>query len=71
MSKYDLLWKNIDLLFKQTEQEKLTLTFEELGKFGGIAVDHSFLTFKKELENFGYKVDKISLKQKQITFCKK
>ncbi len=70
MSKYDLLWKNIDLLFRETNQEKLTLSFEELGKLGGIAIDHSFLKFKKELNSYGYKVDKISLKQKQITFIK-
>ncbi len=71
MSKYDLLWKNIDLLFKQTNKEVATLSFEEIEKMGGVAVDHSFLKFKKELESFGYKVEKISLKQKQITFCKK
>ncbi len=66
-----MLWKNIDLLFRQTNEEKITISFEELEKLGGITVDHSFLKFKKELEDFGYKVDKISLKQAQITFCKK
>ncbi len=71
MSKYDLLWKNIDLLFKQTDKSNLTLSFEEIEKLGNVAVDHSFLKFKKELTAFGYKVDKISLKQSQITFCKK
>ncbi len=70
MSKYDLLWKNIDLLFRETKQEKLTLSFKELEKLGEIAIDHSFLKFKKELNSYGYKIDKISLKQKQITFCK-
>ncbi len=49
MSKYDLLWKNIILLFRQSNKEKITLSFEELEKLGGIAIDHSFLKFKKEL----------------------
>ncbi len=71
MSKYDLLWKNIDLLFKQANKEIVTLSFEEIEKMSGVAVDHSFLKFKKELESFGYKVEKINLKQKQIIFCKK
>ncbi len=71
MSKYDLLWKNLDLLFRQASKENITLSFEELEKLGGIAIDHSFLKFKNELESFGYKVEKISLKQSQITFCKK
>ncbi len=71
MSKYDLLWKNIVVLFEQTNKDKITISFEEIEKLAGIAIDHSFLKFKKELENFGYKVDKISLKQKQILFCKK
>ncbi len=71
MNKYDLLWKKIDLLFRKTNKEKITISFEELEKLGRIAIDHSFLTYKKELESYGYKVDKISLKQKQISFCKK
>lgn len=69
MSKYDLLWKEIDKAFKQTRQERLTLSFEEIEKLGGVAIDHSFLKFKKELKGFGYQVEKIDLKQKMITFC--
>lgn len=70
MSKYDLLWKGIDKAFKQSRQEKLTLSFEEIEKLGGVTIDHSFLKFKKELNSFGYQVEKISLKQKQIIFRK-
>ena len=64
MSKYDLLWKEIDTAFK------LTLSFDEIEKLGGVVIDHSFLKFKKELEGLGYQVEKISLKQKTITFCR-
>lgn len=70
MSKYDLLWNSIDLLFKQTGEEKLILSFEEIEKLGGVAIDHSFLKFKKELEGLSYQVEKIALKQKMIFFCK-
>ena len=70
MSKYELLWKEIVSMFQQVKQEKLTLTFEEIERIGGVSIDHSFLTFKKELEISGYKVEKISLKQKQVIFCR-
>lgn len=70
MSKYDLLWKELDKLFKQTQKEKISLSFEEIEKLGGVAIDHSFLKVKKELESLGYQVEKISLKQKSIIFCK-
>lgn len=70
MSKYDLLWKEIATTFKQEKQERLTFTFEEIEKIGKVAIDHSFLTSKKELERLGYKVEKINLKQKQIIICK-
>lgn len=70
MSKYDLLWKEIDTAFKLTNQAKLTLSFDEIEKLGGVVIDHSFLKFKKELEGLGYQVEKISLKQKTITFCR-
>ena len=36
----------------------------------GFEIDHSFLDCKKELEEHGYKVDKISLKEQKITFEK-
>ena len=36
----------------------------------GFEIDHSFLNGKKELEEHGYKVGKISLKEQKITFEK-
>lgn len=34
----------------------------------GFEIDHSFLNCKKELEEYGYKVGKISLKEQKIIF---
>ena len=36
----------------------------------GFEIDQSFLDCKKELEEYGYKVGKISLKEQRITFEK-
>lgn len=53
MSKYEPLWKYI-----KTKGASLI----------GIPIDHSFLTYKKELLEFGYKVSKISMKEKFVMF---
>lgn len=36
----------------------------------GFEIDHSFLDCKKELEEYGLKAEKISLKEQKITFEK-
>ena len=40
-------------------QTQLTLTFDEIAALAGTALDHSFLTRKKELPAYGYAVGKI------------
>lgn len=60
MSKYRPLWEYI----KQNGTEKLT--FSEIQTILGFPIDHSFLNFKKELEEYGYKVKKISMKEQVI-----
>lgn len=55
MSKYNSLW----LYIKNTEQQSLQLSFDEIKSIAGIALDHSFLNYKKELLQHGYKVEKI------------
>jgi ppGpp synthetase/RelA/SpoT-type nucleotidyltranferase len=66
MSKYDPLWeyvrKNGSLSFK--------LTFDEIKDIAGIPIDHSFLTYKKESNEYGYQVGKISLKEQTVIFKK-
>ena len=70
MSKYNDLWIYIDLIFKQTNKNKLELSFSQIKDAAGIELDHSFLNCKKELLNYGYKVEKIKLKDKKIVFSK-
>ena len=66
MSKYDSLWKYV----KNSGLKNLKLTFEEIQSIAGIPVDHSFLKYKKELEEYGYQVGKISMKEQTINFIK-
>lgn len=67
MSKYDALWEYI----WKDNSPSLTLTFEEIRDIAGVPVDHSFLTYKKELLNYGYQVEKISMKKQAIIFSQK
>ncbi|MBS1416420.1 MAG: hypothetical protein HPY94_04695 [Clostridia bacterium] len=64
MSKYEPLWKWI----KENGTDSFKLTFEEIEKIAGIPIDHSFLNYKKELLEYGYKVGKISLKEQTVVF---
>ena len=64
MSKYDPLWTWI----KDNGTDSFLLTFDEIEKIAGIPIDHSFLSFKNELLNYGFKVGKISLKNKTVAF---
>ena len=70
MSKYANLWEYVAAALGKRDGEKLVMTFGEIGQAGGVAVDHSFLTYKKELAFYGCKVDKISLKDQTVTFVK-
>lgn len=64
MSKYNPLWDYL----KNTNLDQVLLTFKEIEKEIGLSIDHSFLTFKKELLEYGYEVKKISLKDKTVLF---
>nr|WP_274945024.1 hypothetical protein [Treponema porcinum] len=55
---------------KTQSAQKITLTYDEIEKIAGIPLDHSFLTYKKELIEFGWSVKKISLKGKTVEFEK-
>lgn len=63
MSKYDPLWNWI----KENGTDSFKLTFAEIEQIAGIPIDHSFLNFKKELLNYGFKVGKISLKEQTVS----
>ena len=60
MSKYEPLWKYI------VEKQPTILSFDEVESICGFPIDHSFLTFKKELESYGFKIGKISMKEKNV-----
>ncbi len=59
MSKYEPLWNYI----KDNKQDNYKLTYEEIKSILGFEIDHSFLIYKKELKNYGYKIKKISMKE--------
>ena len=64
MSKYDKLWEYV---FKDG-RDQFTLSFEEIGRIAGVPIDHTFLTYEKELAAYGYQVEKISMKAKTVAF---
>ncbi len=66
MSKYDPLWNWI----KENGTDSFKLTYAEIGEIAGLPIDHSFLTYKKELSEYGYKVGKISMKEQTVAFEK-
>jgi len=66
MSKYDSLW----IYIKNRNEQSFKLSFDEIHTIAGIPIDHSFLNYKKELLEFGYKVEKISLKEMTVLFSK-
>lgn len=66
MSKYNKLWEYIESCGK----EQLIFTFEEINSIAAVPLDHSFLKYKKELLEYGYKVEKISMKEKKVSFMK-
>ncbi len=66
MSKYKLLWQYV----AGQPDEKLVLSFDQIGEISGVDIDHSFLNFKKELLEYGWHVDKISMKGQTVLFKK-
>lgn len=66
MSKYEPLWEWVG---RQTAKN-FTLTFAEIQQILGFPIDHSFLTYKKELLAYGYRVGKISMKNQTVIFQK-
>ena len=64
MSKYEPLWEYL----KENNKENYKLSYEQLKSILGFDIDHSFLTYKKELKEYGYEVVKILMKEKTIIF---
>lgn len=66
MSKYQKLW----IYLKNDGKNHLVLSFSDIKDVLGFPIDHSFLAFKKELLEYGYRVGKISLKEQIVNFHK-
>ena len=64
MSKCTPLWQQI----AQNDQSPCLMTFSQIETVLGFPIDHAFLTFKKELTEYGYKVVKISMKAQTVLF---
>ena len=56
------------LLYNKKKSYKLT--YEKIKNILGFEIDHSFLSYKKELKDYGYEVGKISMKEKTVIFNK-
>ena len=66
MSKYKSLWEYV----QKNGNQSFKLTFDEIKDVAGIPIYHSFLTYKKELNEYGYQVGKISMKEQTVIFNK-
>lgn len=64
MSKYEPLWAYV----RENCDGNLKLTFSQAEAILGFPIDHSFLTFKKELLQFGFRAGKISMKEETVMF---
>lgn len=66
MSKYEPLWKYL----REKKKDNYRLTYSDIKGILGFEIDHSFLTYKKELKEYGYEVERILMKEKVILFKK-
>lgn len=66
MSKYTKLWEYL----KENKSDTYTLTFDDIKTILDFELDHSFLNHKKEATQYGYEVNKISLKTRTVIFRK-
>ena len=66
MSKFDPLW----IWIKEKGKDGLVLSFADIEKIAGTPIDNSFLNYKNELLDYGYRVGKISMKDNTVLFLK-
>lgn len=64
MSRYEPLW----VFLKQDGRPVIQLSFEEIEGILGFPLGHAFLGYKQDAEQYGYIVEKISLKYRWIRF---
>ena len=66
MSKYNALWKYV----QGDGRQSFKLTFDEIKNITGVPIDHSFLQYKKESIENGYRVGKNSMLEQTVVFNK-
>lgn len=66
MSKYEPLWNWI----RENGTDSFQLSYAEIESILGFPIDHSFLTYKKELTEYGFAVGKISMKNQTVSICR-
>ena len=66
LSNYEPLWR---FLFGDGSG-CIQFSFERIEEILGFPWDHSFLNYKQEAEQFGYRVEKISFKGKWVRFVR-
>ncbi|MBQ9318481.1 MAG: hypothetical protein IJR82_02485 [Bacilli bacterium] len=67
MSKYEKLWTYI----KDNNKDEYQLSYEKIKNILGFNIDYSFLTYRKELLEYGYEITKILLKDNKVFITKK
>ena len=67
MSKYEPLWKYVE----KHNKDEYKLSFDEVEKIVVFKFDHAFLTFKKELLDYGYEFKNLSLKEKWVKIVRR
>lgn len=67
MDKYSKLWEYIS----DQGKDSLELTFDQIGQISGVPLDHSFLSYKKNLLSYGFEVEHIFMKKKLVRFRRK
>jgi len=60
----------LELHINKNKTDDFKLTYAEIENIAGVPIDHSFLTFKKELLQYGFQVAKISMKEQTVDFGK-
>lgn len=66
MSKYEPLWR----FLSGDGSGCIQFSFGRIDEILGFPIDHSFLHYKLEAEKYGYRVERISLKQKWIAISR-
>ena len=66
---FEQIWAALEIPFRW-RSGCIQFSFERIDEILGFPIDHSFLHYKLEAEKYGYRVEKISLKEKWVRFVR-